>query len=397
MKILIIHNYYKFRGGEDEVVDYEKKLLIKSGFEIVEYFKDNNNIKGIFYKIKILFNLFFSFSTFFEIDKIIKDKKPDLAHIHNIYPIISPSIYFVLKKYKIPIIHTIHNFRFFCSNGFCLKNGKICIKCETNSIKNIFNICSKEKKEYDFLLKIIIYITRLFNLFKKIDFFIVPSDFIKNKLLSIGISASKVVIKRYSIEIPDRSSYLIRKDLLNYFIFVGRLSEEKGITQLVDAFKLLDPIKLIVLGDGPLKEELIIKLKNENINNVQLMGYIKGEQKQLFISKSLALIIPSIWFEIGPLTAVESLSLGVPIIVNNVGATKEFLINNYNGFLYEADKADSLRNVILKLIDMKEIDYYKLKAHSLIVFNKLFNEEKNFEILVKLYKNQLKKNKVIEF
>lgn len=397
MKILIIHNYYKFRGGEDEVVDYEKKLLIKSGFEIVEYFKDNNNIKGIFYKIKILFNLFFSFSTFFEIDKIIKDKKPDLAHIHNIYPIISPSIYFILKKYKIPIIHTIHNFRFFCSNGFCLKNGKICIKCETNSIKNIFNICSKEKKEYDFLLKIIIYITRLFNLFKKIDFFIVPSDFIKNKLLSIGISASKVVIKRYSIEIPDRSSYLIRKDLLNYFIFVGRLSEEKGITQLVDAFKLLDPIKLIVLGDGPLKEELIIKLKNENINNVQLMGYIKGEQKQLFISKSLALIIPSIWFEIGPLTAVESLSLGVPIIVNNVGATKEFLINNYNGFLYEADKADSLRNVILKLIDMKEIDYYELKTNSLIVFNKLFNEEKNFEILVKLYKNQLKKNKVIEF
>jgi len=397
MKILIIHNYYKFRGGEDEVVDYEKKLLIKSGFEIVEYFKDNNNIKGIFYKIKILFNLFFSFSTFFEIDKIIKDKKPDLAHIHNIYPIISPSIYFVLKKYKIPIIHTIHNFRFFCSNGFCLKNGKICIKCETNSIKNIFNICSKEKKEYDFLLKIIIYITRLFNLFKKIDFFIVPSDFIKNKLLNIGISASKVIIKRYSIEIPDRSSYLIRKDLLNYFIFVGRLSEEKGITQLVDAFKLLDPIKLIVLGDGPLKEELIIKLKNENISNVQLIGYIKGEQKQLFISKSLALIIPSIWFEIGPLTAVESLSLGVPIIVNNVGATKEFLINNYNGFLYEADKADSLRNVLLKLIDMKEIDYYELKANSLIVFNKLFNEEKNFEILVKLYKNQLKKNKVIEF
>ena len=397
MKILIIHNYYKFRGGEDEVVDYEKKLLIKSGFEIVEYFKDNNNIKGIFYKIKILFNLFFSFSTFFEIAKIIKDKKPDLAHIHNIYPIISPSIYFVLKKYKIPIIHTIHNFRFFCSNGFCLKNGKICIKCETNSIKNIFNICSKEKKEYDFLLKIIIYITRLFNLFKKIDFFIVPSDFIKNKLLSIGISASKVIIKRYSIEIPDRSSYLIRKDLLNYFIFVGRLSEEKGITQLVDAFKLLDPIKLIVLGDGPLKEELIIKLKNENISNIQLIGYIKGEQKQLLISKSLALIIPSIWFEIGPLTAVESLSLGVPIIVNNVGATKEFLINNYNGFLYEADKADSLRNVILKLIDMKEIDYYKLKANSLIVFNKLFNEEKNFEILVKLYKNQLKENKVIEF
>jgi glycosyltransferase involved in cell wall biosynthesis len=396
MRILLIHNFYANRGGEDEVVDYEKKLLIKSGFEIVEYFKNNNNIKGICYKIKILFNFFFSFGTFSEVDKIIKVKKPDLAHIHNIYPIISPSIYFVLKKYKIPIIHTIHNYRFFCSNGLCLKNGKICIKCEKNSIKNIFNICSKEKKEYDFLLKIIIYITRLFNLFKKVDFFIAPSDFVKNKLISSGINSDKVIIKRYTIEIPDRSSYLIKKDLLDYFIFVGRLSEEKGIIQLVDAFKLLDPIKLVILGEGPLKEELTIKLKNENIRNVQLMGFIKGKEKQQFISKSLALIISSIWFETGPLTALESLSLGVPIIVNNVVAIKENLIDSYNCFLYEADNADSLGNVIAKLVVMEENDYDKLKANSLVVFNELFNEEKNFEILVRLYKNQLGKNKVVE-
>ena len=151
MKILICHNYYKDRGGEELVFEYEVKTLKKMGYDVILYNNYNTDINSYKKKIGVFLNFFFSFNTFKEVKKIIKKEKPDVAHVHNIFPIISPSIYFILRRYKIPIIQTIHNYRFFCSNGLCLRSGKICTKCVRNRFSNIFNICSN-KKLYDLYL-----------------------------------------------------------------------------------------------------------------------------------------------------------------------------------------------------------------------------------------------------
>ncbi|GAI69521.1 unnamed protein product, partial [marine sediment metagenome] len=224
MKILLCHNYYKERGGEDTVFDYEKELLKQKGYEVIEYCKRSKNINNIFKELIVLVKLFFSINTYREINRIIKEKKPDIAHIHNIFPIISPSIYYVLKKNNIPIVQTIHNYRFYCSNGLSIKSGRICSKCEKLSFKSIFNICNEDKKLYDLLLSLIIYFMRKFKVYDKVDYFIAPSKFIQNMLVRCGINENKIIFK---VNLINTNINLISlkkcKNVKNlkYFSYVG--------------------------------------------------------------------------------------------------------------------------------------------------------------------------------
>ena len=235
MKILICHNYYRYRGGEDEVVDFEKNLLNKNGYEVMEYYKYSSNIDNWFKNFKLFFSVFFSLKTVFELNRIIKTIRPDVAHIHNIFPIISPSIYYILKKNHIHIVQTIHNYRFYCSNGLGIKNGRLCDKCLKLSFKNLFQVCS-EQRIYDFALKVIMFFMGRFNTLYTVNYFIAPSEFMKKKLAMFNINEERIAIKRNSLNVIENSDESKEKKE-NYFTFIGRLSEEKGIMDLIYSFK----------------------------------------------------------------------------------------------------------------------------------------------------------------
>jgi len=387
MKILICHNYYKERGGEDFVFEYEVKTLKKRGYDVILYNKYNADIKSFIKKIGVFLSFFFSFYTYKEIRKIINKEKPDIAHIHNIFTLISPSIYFTLKRYKIPIIQTIHNFRFFCSNGLCLRNGKICTKCVKNRFSNIFNICN-DKKLYDLFLSVIIYFVRKFRMYDRfVDYFIVPSTFVKNKMIACGLSDNKITIKRNTLNSKKNiiiENYYKTYKGKKYFLFIGRLSEEKGIDNLIKIFKEIDNIELKILGDGPLISGISKLIEHDNLNNIKMLGYVKGNLKNKLIFDGLAVIIPSIWFENCPLVLIESLMMGIPVIVNNIGALSEFISNGYNGFVYNNLK--QLEEIILKLYSMNQSDRYKMRENCQKSFFEFFNEDKNFQIIDDIYK-----------
>ncbi|TET09972.1 MAG: glycosyltransferase family 1 protein [Candidatus Atribacteria bacterium] len=390
MKILICHNYYIDRGGEDVVFEYEADTLQSKGYDVVLYCKHNKSINSFIKKIGVFLNFFFSFNTFREVKKIIKEEKLDIAHIHNIFPLISPSIYFVLKKYKIPVIQTIHNFRFFCSNGLCLKGGKICTKCEINRFSNIFNVCS-DKKLYDFFLSVVIYFIRKFRIYDIfIDYFIVPSIFVRNKIIECGLSGNKIFIKRHSLnskKIFIKENHYKINDDDKYFLFIGRLSEEKGIDNLIKIFKEIRKIKLKILGDGPLISDIRKLIERNKLNNIKMLGYVEGNFKNKLISNSLAVIIPSICFENCPLVLIESLMMGTPVVVNNIGALPEFISNGYNGFVYNNLK--QLEEIILKLYSMDQSDGYKMRENCKKSFFEFFNEDKNFKVIDNIYKKAI--------
>jgi len=394
MKILICHNYYKDRGGEDVVFEYEADTLKSKGYDVVLYCKHNKSINSFIKKIGVFLNFFFSFYTFREVKKIIKKEKPDVAHIHNIFSLISLSIYFVLKRYKIPIIQTIHNFRLFCSNGLCLRSGKICTKCVKNRFSNIFKVCSS-KRLYDFFLSIFIYFIRKFRIYDRfVDYFIVPSTFVKNKMIECGLGKNKIVIKRHSL---DNKKFFIEEnhyknnDDNKYFLFIGRLSEEKGIDNLIKIFREIDNIELKILGDGPLISGLKKLIGHNNLNNIKILGYVGGNLKNKFISNSLAVIIPSIFFETCGLVLLESLMLGTPVVVNNIGALPESINKGFNGFVYNNLK--QLKEIILEIYNMKLSDRYKMRENCQKSFFEFFNEDKNFKIINGIYK-KLKNKKI---
>jgi len=389
VKILLCHNYYQNRGGEDIVFDTEKELLIENSYKILEYSKNSSDVNNMFNKAVTFLGSLFSLKTYIEVGRIIKKEKPDIAHVHNIFPVISPSIYYVLKNNNIKIIQTIHNYRFYCSNGLSLKDNRICSKCENVSIKNIFNICSKNKKLYDLLLSVIIYFMRKLKVYSKVDYFIAPSKFIKNKLIKFGIGKEKIILKRNLIKINKKFTDR-EKQSSKYFTFIGRLSEEKGIIRLIEIFKKEKEIELKIIGNGPLKEYINNIIKNEKIGNIEISGFIEGKKKYSIISNSMANIIPSICYENCPVVLIECLSMGVPVVVNNIGALPEFIKDGYNGYIYNSNDLNSLKKIVLKIYNMKDIELNILKENCENSYSDLFDEDKNFKIINNLYKRILK-------
>jgi len=387
VKILLCHNYYKVRGGEDEVVDFEAHLLEKNGYQVVRYFKKSIEVNNLFKNILLFFNLFFSIKTINEIKKIIKEFKPDVAHIHNIFPIISPSIFYILRKNNIRIIYTIHNYRFYCSNGLCIKNEKLCNKCLNLSFRNILNICNEDKKIYDFFIKIIIYFMRKFKIYHMVNCFVAPSEFIRNQLIKFGIEENKIIIRRNSLNIINDDYLKVKKDQDKYFIFVGRLSKEKGILELIKVFSSLKNIKLKILGDGPLKSVIENNIKRYNLNNIELNGYISGKNKYGLIYNSIAAIIPSTCYENCPIVLLESLKLGVPVIGNNLGAIPEFIKENYNGYIYDYRNLDMLKEKIIKVYNMSDNEREIIRSNCLKSFNDLFDLNSNFSIIRDIYES----------
>jgi glycosyltransferase involved in cell wall biosynthesis len=382
MKILLIHNYYRYRGGEDIAFDELKAMLSGKGMDLKVYTRNSASIKGPFRKFLSIFSLFYSFKAAKDIAGIVSGFKPDVAHIHNLFPLISVSILNVLKKCNIPIIQTIHNYRFFCANGLCLDKGKVCEDCLDLKISNILKDCKPENRFYNYLMLLNLFIIRRKNSFKLIDRFITPGRFIKKKMIEAGVESSKISIVKNIIKLPG-AVQKSGKGKEPYFLYIGRISREKGIDKLVRMFGVLHGVRLKVLGDGPLLEGIKREIKEKNFNNIDIMGYIDGREKNKILGSAAAVIIPSICYEVSPLVIMESFKSGVPAIVNNIGSLPENTIEGQNGFIY--DNQDDLKAKIKQLIQMTDEKRKEISQYARDHYDKVFDPEVNLNMLVKVY------------
>ena len=262
MKILLVHNYYRHRGGEDIAFDDLKEMLARNGINVQIYTRNSKSIRGISGKLAPLLSLFYSLKTKRDLKKLITGFNPDIAHIHNIYPFISRSVYDVLYQNNVPIVQTMHNYRFFCAGGLCLDRGAICEKCENLSFKNIFTDCRKDSRLYNFLLALNLYFLRKGNIYSRVSGFIALSKFVKSKMIDIGIDGNKIEVISNIRDLPEE---LRDKEtrLKPYFLYIGRLSFEKGIMELINVFGSLQNVRIKILGDGPLRKEIDRKIKLE--------------------------------------------------------------------------------------------------------------------------------------
>jgi len=267
MRILIIHNFYQYWGGEETYVISLKKLLEENGHQVYLYSKDSKSIKTIWDKIKTGIGLFYNPWVKKELEKIIKDFKPDVAHFHNVYPLIGATAYRVCKNYRIPIIQHIHNYRFMCPKGHLFRNGKICELCIHKNLPfwAIVYGCYHRSRLASLFFSLSFFIHKTIGTFNLIDKFIFPSEFTRDYYLKhLKINKQKTYLLPYFVDIPKKIDTKSVKEN-NYFLFVGRLSEEKGIIELLNIFKDLPKHKILVIGDGPLREEVEKYKRYKNI------------------------------------------------------------------------------------------------------------------------------------
>ena len=377
MKILIVHNKYSQLGGEDVAVDNEIELLS-------DYF----NVETIFFKneIKSYLSQFIYFirnnnkTSVSELEKKIKEFQPDIAYVHNTWFKASLAIFNVLRKHNIKTLVKLHNFRYDCTRFFLkhnhLKTDHTCPKCGMiNKRSSFFNKYFKES----FLKSVfmIIYGKKYFKILNRYELkILVLTNFHKKYLTSLGIQSSKIYVFRNPIKINNKKLDNSKK---NYFVYSGRISEEKGVNELINAFldSNIKDFGLKIVGDGPdLK-----KLKNKySKNNIEFLGLIPNKESLRIIENSIAVITATKLYEGQPMLLCEASSLGVPSIFPNFGGISEFFPEN-NQLAFEQFNYGDLLKKINMFCDSDFIN----KAG---VENKNYIEDKlNSKNLVEQFKN----------
>ncbi|MDO7138861.1 glycosyltransferase family 4 protein [Algibacter lectus] len=384
MKILIIHNKYGKFSGEEAVVEAQIALLQENGHEVITYFRSSEELEDMTNaKLKAFVSAFNNPTSNKAIKNILLKEKPDVVHIHNLYPLISPAILPMIKKMGFPIAMTVHNYRLLCPSGLFFSNGKICEKCTGSSkeLNCITNNCEGSLfKSTGYALRNMW--SRLKNYYtSNVDVFLCLTEFQKHKLVANSFSNEKCevlpnfynkTIKNIDYNIKDR----------NYVAFAGRISPEKGIPLLLAAAKKLPHIPFKLAGgmrDG-YEQELDIP------ENVEFKGMMPSSELSHFYTNARFLILSSIWYEGFPMVFPEAMAHKLPIIAPKMAGYPEIAEENFNGLLFEPGNADALATVIETLWNNNELatklaengfEKVKLKYSSHAYYNILTNNYKN--------------------
>ena len=368
MKILQIHNSYIYYGGEDSVVNEEAKILKKNGHEVTLLLRDNKKeLLTLKDKFKTLLNLSYSKDSLKILDqKLLEIGKPDIVHVHNIFPLWSYSIFELLNKKNIPVIMTLHNYRLIWDTLGVWDNNYLNYGCYKNSkIKTLFISRLLNRKK---------------NLLNKIDKFITLTEFTKQKFIEANVPADKLIIKpnflsKKIIEIQNI-------DNKQNAIFASRISKEKGILTLLKAWKNI-PIKIKIFGDGPLFK----KLKKNN-HNVEFYGNCSIDRISEEIKNSKFLIFPSEWYEPMGMTILEAFRAGTLVLASNIGSIPSIIKDGYNGILFNPGDAIDIQNKIKWILNNSK-KCNEIVANAFNDFDQKYSDEINYKSLIKIYEDTI--------
>lgn len=383
MHIAQLHNKYKNIGGEDVVVAREKELLEEQGHTISQYIVSNEGINTLSRKLKTAISLPYSYHQKKKVIAFLKKQKPDIVHVHNFLPILSPAIFYACKELDIPVVLTLHNYRLLCSNGLLYRDGNVCEECLSKrwGMSAIKNGCYQESSLASIFPVISNGLHSKKNTWTRlIDKVIFLSSFSKQIFdrSHIQFHPSQTVIKPNFV---DDRGYSYEKE--DYFLFVGRLSEEKGVLEILDAcIKTNSSLKIV--GEGPLEDQ--IKLTIEGYKNIEFLGFQNTKQLSQEYLKAKALINGSKMYETFGLTIIEAFSFGTPVITPSFGNAGKLITHTVNGIHYDHLEKGSLEKV---LMSFDKNDLKNLNKEARKTFKKDFTAIKNKELLEKIYNNVL--------
>jgi len=342
MKILLIHNYYQQPGGEDVAMRAEFELLKSAGHHVSTYFRHNEEIEHLGPRRKALVPLqtLWGRGSAAELGEILRSERPDVAHFHNTFPLISPSAYYACHEAGVPVVQTLHNYRLMCPTATFFRNGNVCEECVHHSLWRAVGYgCYRRSQLASATVALMLAIHRRFQTWSRmVDCYVALTEFARRKFIAAGLPSGKIVVKPNCVY-PDPGEGNRTRE---YALFVGRLDPTKGAAMLVAAWaRLQHHIPLHIVGNGPLRAELEAE-SSQFALNVRVHGQLPREQTLEFIKGARFLIFPSQSFENLPVTIVEAFACGTPVLASRLGAMEEIVEHNRTGLHFDSSAPHDL-------------------------------------------------------
>ncbi len=351
MKVLIVHVPYEHRGGEDVHVDALIEGYEKIGITTIVYPSDRVPPKPLL--AKALRSLLPS-DELPEIEKIWQEQKPAYIHVHNVFPILGPRFFRWAEANAIPLVMTVHNHRFFCTNGLALRDKQICKDCFHSKVawRPIIHNCNLNwtKSVYH---SIALTELRLGDFYTKtIKRYVAPSPYVQSELIRLGIPKEKVVHILNPVFWDNNSPSVKEKETYDV-LYAGRLSIEKGINELMEAAKIMPHIRFIIAGDGPEKQHVLNTAKE--ISNITFVGPVSHDEVLSLIHKSRIAVLPSICNEILSIFVLEVFYLGKRCVVPALDSTSWLASGDFPGHLATSGSPEDLARAIQEALDSPPI------------------------------------------
>lgn len=416
MRILIINYRYFISGGPEKYMFNIKKELESHGHTVIPFsVKSNKNVEteyskyfvdpigdkdAVYYDdvkktpktiIQMLSRSIYSIEVEKALKKEIIEEKPDIVYIIHFVNKLSPSVIKAANDMGVPVVLRLSDYFLLCPRFDFLSNQTVCEDCLKKGYKScIKKRCVKNSLFASMVRVLSMKIHQAMKIYDKVDAFITPSLFLKNKLIENGYSQDRIY------NIPTFTNITTQTAIYEegvYGLYFGRIAEEKGVNTLIKAYEKLPSLKLKIVGDitTPKAKELIEYINKRNIKNIDFLGFLQGIDLENVIQKSKYVLIPSIWYDNLPNTALEAFAHCKPVIASRIGSLPELVNDGVNGYLFEPGNVDDLVKCINKIEKSDNISTLGLNSYS-ILKNK-FSVDTHYQILMNLFNQLIKKEK----
>jgi glycosyltransferase involved in cell wall biosynthesis len=381
MKILSVHNSYQLPGGEDQVFAQEADLLRSRGHEVLLYQASNDQVNDK-NRLVLLGNTIWNHETHRQLRALLRRERPAIMHVHNTFPVISPAAYYAADEEGIPVVQTLHNYRLLCPAATLFRDGHVCEECVGRNIPwpGVVHSCYRGSRLATAAAAAMLATHNYKRTWSKnVSAYIALTDFARNKFIQGGFPAEKIFVKPNYLQVDPGPG----EGKGNYALFVGRLTPEKGIGTMLDAWRQIgNRLPLQIAGDGPQAQE--VEKASAEMDSVTWLKWLPRAEILQRMKDASVLILPSTWYEGFPMILAEAFAVGLPVIASDLGSMSSIVEHERTGLHFEAGNAASLVDAVAWWLAHPG-DAAGMRAQARLEYQEKYTAAVNYGELMKIY------------
>ena len=408
MKILHVNKFFYNRGGAETAYFAASDLLRSRGHEVVpfamrdernqqtpyaRYFVSNVELReegGPLQSARVAGRLLYSREAEEKIDRLVRDTRPDIAHLHNIYHQLSPSILRALGRHGVPAVMTLHDYKLICPAYTLYTEGAVCERCRGGRFyQAVVHSCVKGSRAKSALCAAEAYAHRVSGLYDRfVKFFVAPSHFMARKVIEFGLDPRRV---EHIPNFIDPGAYGVAPGHGGYFVYAGRLEKVKGVLTLLRAVRgspIAQAHGLWIAGDGEQRHELEAFSRANGLENVRFLGHLSQAELEPVLANALFAVVPSEWYENAPLSVLETAARGRAVIASDLGGLPEMVKHGETGLLFEPGDSHALGRAIEQMLSDPERTC-EMGRHARAFIGEVFSPARHYEKLMAVYERAL--------